>query len=223
MPVNAEEYATAALELCELAIRAELPGIRAAAVRIADAIEAGHRWWAFGAGHSHLIAEELWGRAGGIAEVHAILEPSLMLHEGFAKSSAMERLPGLAAVLADVHGIAAGDVLLVVSNSGRNAAPVELAEIARERGLTVIALTSVNHGSAVTSRAPSGRRLVEIADIVLDNHGPRGDALLEREGGAVGATSTVVGALIVQCLAAEVVGVLDGRGVAIEVYRSQNA
>ncbi|MGB4136112.1 MAG: SIS domain-containing protein, partial [Microbacterium sp.] len=106
MTPSASRYLAAALDVCKRIEDAEVPQITAAAELIAESIAGGHRWWAFGTGHSHILAEELWGRAGGIAEVHAILEPSLMLHEGLPKSSAMERLPGLAGVLADVHGIA---------------------------------------------------------------------------------------------------------------------
>src|SRR3954465_519766 len=101
--------------------------IQAAGRAFADAVRSGHDVWAFGTGHSHLIAEELYARAGGWAGVRAVLEPSLMLHEGVAKSSLMERLPGLADVLLQVHPVAEGDVVIVVSNSGINAVPAEFA------------------------------------------------------------------------------------------------
>lgn len=206
------------------AAEAELSRIAEAAEVFAAAIAQGHRWWVFGTGHSHLLAEELYGRAGGLVDVHAILEPSLMLHEGLTKSTAMERLPGLGTVLADLHGLAAGDALLVISNSGRNAVPVELAEAARERGVRVVALTSQAHTHAVTSRAPSGNKLVDVADLVIDNHGVPGDAIVPRESGpAVGAASTVVGALLMQAIAVQTVELLDARGIDVGVYESFNA
>lgn len=223
MTPSAQRYLTATLDLCREVVEAETDQIVAAAELIAETIAAGHRWWAFGTGHSHILAEELWGRAGGIAEVHAILEPSLMLHEGLAKSSAMERLSGLAELLADLHGVADGDTILIASNSGRNAVPVELAEVARSRGARVIALTSRAHAAAVSSRVPSGNKLVDVADVVIDNHGAVGDAILPWDDTAVGATSTVVGSLIVQAITAEVVGILSARGVPVQVHRSQNS
>src|SRR3954454_19751836 len=138
--------------------------IRAAGRAFADAVRDGHDIWAFGTGHSHLIAEELYARAGGWAGVRAVLEPALMLHEGVAKSSLMERLPGLAEVLLEVHPIAAGDVVIVVSNSGINAVPVEFAAGARARDATVVALTSLAPSTSERPRTPSGRRLADEAD-----------------------------------------------------------
>src|SRR3954449_2067105 len=143
--------------------------IRAAGRAFADAIRGGHDVWAFGTGHSHMIAEELYARAGGWAGIRAVLEPSLMLHEGVEKSSLMERLPGLADVLLEVHPVAAGDVVIVVSNSGINAVPVEFAAGARARGATVVALTSLAHSATQKSRTESGRKLHQEADIVIDN------------------------------------------------------
>jgi uncharacterized phosphosugar-binding protein len=178
----------------------------------------------FGTGHSHVIAEELYGRAGGLADVRAVLEPGLMLHEGLLKSSLLERLPGLADVLLQTNEIGAGDVVLIASNSGRNAVPVEFALGAKAKGAKVIALTSLKHGTAVTSRAPGGQRLFEIADVVIDNCGEPGDALIDVPGSPerTGATSTLVGALLVQALTVEIVTKLTDRGQTPNVLRSLN-
>lgn len=218
-----QDYLSEVLDLSARAARDERPNIDRAVDRIADAIASGGKWWVFGTGHSHTLVEELWGRAGGMIDVHPILEPSLMLHEGLTKSSLLERLPGLASVLAELHPISEGDVLLTISNSGRNAVPVELAMIAKERGATVVALTSLAHSSTVPSRAPSGLKLFEVADIIIDNHGVPGDAVVPRRGGSVGATSTVVGAMLLQALSVGVVKRLDERGAAVAVYESLNA
>ncbi|MEV8376925.1 SIS domain-containing protein [Kribbella sp. NPDC056861] len=221
----AEEYLEKALALAAEAARSQVGAVRIAAGLVADALVGGKTFWVFGTGHSHLIAEELYGRAGGLASVRAVLEPGLMLHEGLRKSSLLERLGGLAEVLLQVNEIAAGDVVLVASNSGRNAVPVEFAQGAREVGAKVIALTSMAHSAAVESRAPSGLRLFELADVVIDNCGVPGDALIEIDGSPekTGSTSTVVGALLAQALTVEVVSLLAGRGHTPDVLRSLNA
>lgn len=217
------DYVRLALETAATAAEAERDAIVAAATVIADALGEGRIWWVFGTGHSHMLAEEVWGRAGGLLAVRPILEPSLMLHEGLEKSSAFERLTGLADAIMDIHPVASGDVLLIISNSGRNAVPVEMAALAQARGAKVVALTSRTHTDSVESRAPSGRKLVDLADVVIDNHGVPGDAIVQRKGNAVGPTSTVVGALLLQSMVCEVVDMLDGRGVPPEVYKSLNS
>ncbi|GAA1113036.1 SIS domain-containing protein [Kribbella jejuensis] len=221
---GAEEYLDKALAIAHRAAETQLGPIRIAAGLVADALADGRTFWVFGTGHSHTLAEELYGRAGGLADVRAILEPGLMLHEGLQKSSLLERLPGLAEVLLEVNPLEAGDVLLIASNSGRNAVPVEFALGARERGVRVIALTSLAHSNATPSRAPNGQRLFETADVVIDNCGVPGDALITVPGtpDPTGATSTLVGALLLQALTVEVVTRLTDRGQPPKVLRSLN-
>ncbi|MGH3496356.1 MAG: sugar isomerase domain-containing protein [Nocardioidaceae bacterium] len=196
----------------------------AVAELVADTLREGHRVVAFGTGHSHLIAEDLFMRAGGLRAVEAVLEPSLMLHEGAAKSSALEKLPGYAAILVGQAGVEAGDVVLVVSSSGRNAVPVEFAEESHRRGCTVVAITSVTHSGAVASCAPSGRRLMEVADLVLDNAVPAGDAAVDLPGRPerVGALSTLTGSALAQAVVAEAATRLCEQGVDPGVLVSYN-
>jgi uncharacterized phosphosugar-binding protein len=184
----------------------------------------GHRLWAFGTGHSHLLAEELYSRAGGFEGVEAVLEPALMVHEGPLKSSVLEKQPGLAAALLSVRDMGRGDAVIVASNSGRNAVPVEFAEEARARGATVIAVTSLAHSRSIASRVPSGRRLFEVADIVVDNCGVPGDAVLDIPGcpARAGATSTVAGALIAQAIVCEAAALLASWGITPPLLRSFN-
>lgn len=214
----------AALEIATRAAQTQAGAVRVAAALVVDAVGNGHKFWAFGTGHSHLIAEELYGRAGGLADVRAVLEPGLMLHEGLLKSSLLERLTGMADVLLQTNDLAAGDVVLIASNSGRNAVPVEFAAGARARGVKVIALTSMAHSTAVGSRAPSGQRLFELADVVIDNCGVPGDALIDVPGSPerTGATSTMVGAMLVQALTVEIVTQLTERGETPNILRSLN-
>ncbi|MGM7678654.1 sugar isomerase domain-containing protein [Microbacterium sp. A94] len=224
MPLSpAADYVARTLTICTEAAEAELPRILAAAELIATRVSQGGVWWIFGTGHSHLLAEELWGRAGGLVEIRAILEPALMLHEGLEKSSRMERLAGLGAELVALHGIRSEDVVTVISNSGRNAVPVEFAHAVSSLGAAVIALTSVNHSRSVTSRAPSGRKLFELAEVVIDNHGVPGDAVVPTPDGMVGATSTAVGALLLQALSVEVTFRLRELGHPAPTYVSLNA
>ena len=118
-----------------------------------------------------------------------------------------------------------GDVVLVISNSGRNASPIEVAMEAREAGLKVIVLTSLDMSKATTSRHPSGKKLYELADLVLDNGGVPGDAAIDAAGFAykVGPTSTMSGALILNLLSMEIIENLIAMGVTPPTYVSQNA
>lgn len=181
--------------------------------------------WVFvaGTGHSHLLALELFYRAGGLVRAVPILDEDLMLHRSASASSGFERESGRAEVLLGRYGVQAGDLLVVISNSGRNAVPVEMAMGGRNRGAVVVALTSRTHSRAHPSRHSSGMRLMDVADIVLDNAGVEGDATLELVPGVtMGATSTAVGAAVLQALAAEGASRAMALGWRPEVYRSSN-
>lgn len=220
--LSAERFMTDALAIAHRAASTQLGALQEAAELIADALSDGRGFYAAGTGHSHALAEEIYGRAGGLLDVRPILEPSLMLHEGLEKSSVLERLPGLGRALIDLHRVSDGDVVLVASNSGRNAVPVELAEAAKDKGARVIALTSRRHTDSVDSRAPSGAKLADVADVVLDNCGVPGDAMLPNDPHPVGPTSTMVGAMLLQALIVEVVGRMRERGTPVPTYLSLN-
>lgn len=123
--------------------------------------------YVFGSGHSHMVAEEFFYRAGGIVRVYPILDTALMLHEGAVKSSAIERLSGYAKNLLDDYPAKENDVIIIASNSGRNAVPIEMAIEAKSKNMKVIAITNLEHSKAVESRHKSGKRLFELADIVI--------------------------------------------------------
>jgi uncharacterized phosphosugar-binding protein len=177
-----------------------------------------------GSGHSHMIAEEVFYRAGGAAPVQAILDPALMLHEGAGRSTRLERLEGYAATLLAGYPIGPKDVLFVVSNSGRNAFPIEVVLHGKSRGARTVALTSLAHAAHVTSRHSSGKKLHEVADLAIDSQAAEGDACLDIPGRNVrmGSTSTIAGAFIMNALLAEAVAALAKEGIAIDVYRSAN-
>ncbi|MDI3317024.1 MAG: SIS domain-containing protein [Bacillota bacterium] len=195
-----------------------------AARLVAESLARGGLLHLLGTGHSHLLAEEIYSRAGGLLPVQVIESAPLMLHEDAVASGDWEKLPGVAAILLEHAAVdPERDVLLVISNSGRNAVPVEAAEWARSRGMPVIALTSLAHSRSVASLAPSGRRLFEVADVVLDNLGEPGDAVMElRPGLRVAATSTVVGAWLLQALVLATAERLLEEGAEPPVLRSGN-
>ncbi|GFP26742.1 SIS domain-containing protein [Candidatus Hakubella thermalkaliphila] len=210
--------------LLDKAERSQTDCIRQAGKVIAGAIAQGGTLHIFGTGHSHMLAEELYVRAGGLVCASAILEPDLMLHEDPARATELEGQEGLAGEILVRHELWAGDVLIVVSNSGRNPVPIEMALLARERGLVVIALTSLAHSQAVTSRHSSGWRLFEVADVVLDNGGQVGDATLEVEGlpTKVCPSSTVIGAAILNAVVAATIEELLAKGIVPPVLVSSN-
>ncbi len=191
---------------------------------IADALAADRLVYVAGSGHSHLLAEEVFYRAGGIAAAQAILDPELMLHAGAHRSTQLEREEGRAARVLSQYPVAAGDVVVVCSNSGRNAYPIELALGAKARGATTVALTSLRHARSTTSRHQSGKRLFEVTDFVLDNGGEYGDAALPVGNGEtrMGPTSTIAGVFILNAILAEAVEKLHARGIGVDVYQSAN-
>jgi uncharacterized phosphosugar-binding protein len=136
-----------------------------------------------------------------------------------------ERLTGYAGVLLEAYPISPSDLLIIASNSGRNPLPVEMAQGARERGIPTIGITSLAHSQSVSSRAPSGKRLFEVCDVVIDNCGVPGDAVLDLGNGTplrVGPTSTLAGAFIANSLVSLAAAELMERGIDPPVFVSAN-
>jgi uncharacterized phosphosugar-binding protein len=198
--------------------------IRDLAETIGKSIAAGGVLHVFGTGHGHMLAEELFYRAGGLVPVNAILDSSLMLHESALASSLAERLPGYAEVVLSRCRLEPGETMIIASNSGRNSVPIEMAIAAKAQGLHVAALTSLAHANAQPSRHPSGKHLHEIADYVLDNCGVVGDAALTVEGVAelIAPTSTVVGVAVLQSLVYAVTTYLVQNNVEPPIFISAN-
>jgi len=216
-------YREALIGQLERAFEGQRPVLEKAADAVATALTQGHWLYFAGTGHSHLLALEMFYRAGGLVRAVPILDEDLMLHRSASTSTALEREDGRAGRLLDRYGVTGRDVLFVISNSGRNAVPVEFALEGRARGAVVIALTSVSHSGAHPSRHESGRRLMEVADVVLDNFGVEGDAVVGLgEGLKTGATSTAVGAALLQAVMSEGTARAMAAGWAPELYRSSN-
>lgn len=202
----------------------QTPAIDAASTCMAEALAQGNRIFAFGSGHSHMIAEEFYVRAGGLASIEAILPPELMLHGTVGKSTLIERISGYAKPILDLHNPRAGDVIIVTSNSGRNNVPVEMCLEAKALGMHVIAITSLKHSSHTTSRHESGLRMFEIADITIDNLSPAGDAAFYIDGfeTPTGALSNIIGLTIAQTLVVNVIDELVHRNIVPPVFKSSN-
>jgi uncharacterized phosphosugar-binding protein len=218
------QYLERAHELVARLETDEWPAIERAAALVADAIEAGGTLHAFGTGHSHMLAEELFYRAGGLVRVRPLLFEGLMLHAGAELSTKLERLQGLAAALFADQAMTAGDVLIAISNSGGNVVTSEFATLAREAGVRVIAVISRAHATSPKARMTDTLRLHDIADVVIDNGGAVGDAAVDIDGMTtpVGPTSTVAGAAALNAVVVEAVGLLAARGVTAEVFTSSN-
>ena len=198
--------------------------IDAAGRLIAQTHLSGHKFFVTGSGHSHTVAEEFYGRAGGLAFPVPIMTTELTLEEHPTKSSYIERLPGYAAILGELYGVGEGDVVLITSNSGRNAYPVEMALYAKEHGAKVIAITNMKHTLSTTSRHSSGKRLFEVSDVVIDNCGEIGDASTSIEGyeAKICPTSSIANAVICSCINGEVCECLRQMGCEVEVFISAN-
>lgn len=209
--------------LLDTVIARQEEALETAAEKIAECQLNGGMLYTFGTGHGHLLALEIFYRAGGLVRVCPILDEKLMLHISASESSQWERKDDLSDALLEKYPVKAGDVLIAISNSGRNAVPVELAKKCRERGAYVIALTSMKHSGAVTARNSLGLRLFEAADLVLDNEGILGDASMEGANGRmVGPTSTAVGAAIMQAIVCRAEEIAREQGKEIDFFASAN-
>jgi uncharacterized phosphosugar-binding protein len=182
---------------------------------------------AFGTGHSRSFTMEIAGRAGGLVPANQLSIKDLVMYGGADPEQILdptaERDPSLARRVWELHEIRPSDVFLIASNSGINGAVVEMARLARDHGNAVVAVTSRAHSDSEPSRHPSGRRLYELADVVVDNCGVPGDAAFALPGGArIVPTSTMTSVLIAQLLTAEVCLALVERGIEPPVYLSSN-
>jgi uncharacterized phosphosugar-binding protein len=185
---------------------------------IGRSVAAGGVIHAFGSGHSEILAREIVGRAGGLVCVSGIDDPT---------KGVIENLVGYGTQLAErydrLYGLRPGETIMVISNSGKNAAPIEVALYAKQQGLTVVGLTSVTMSRTARTVHPGGKNLHAIADYVLDNCGVPGDAIMDVAAGIrAGPTSTLVGTMLLNLLLLEVVDWLKASGHPLPILRSQN-
>jgi len=219
------EYLEYLVGKIEEAAETQEVNIDKAADLVVESFLSGGTVFTFGTGHSHLIAEEIYTRAGGLAFIKAILPEEVMLQGKLGKSTLIERLDGYAAVLLELYGVKKGDTIMIISNSGRNSVPVEMAMGAKELGASVIALTSLKHSEQVESRHKSGMRLFEIADVTLDNQAELGDAGFYVDGceTPTGPVSDAIGIALAQAMVVSVVDKLTRGSVEAPILRSANS
>ena len=222
----ADRYFDAAIGLLRRVRDEEAAGIRAAATAIADAVAAEGRIFVFGAGHSSLPAQDVVYRAGGLAVVNLLVVPGTVGIDvrPATLGSALERVDGLAGVVLDTSAVRRGDVLVVISLSGRNPLPVEMAQHARALGLTVIGVTSLAYAEQTSSRHSSGTFLKDHCDIVLDSKIAVGDAELTDDDipAPFAPASTVVTSALMQAVVASAATELAARGYTPPMLRSGN-
>lgn len=188
--------------------------IDTAASWMADAIERRQIVHIFGSGHSHMIAEEVFHRAGSLLPLNPMLDPNLTLF-GMVNATLLERTPGYGKVVVGTHDIREGEVVIVASNSGVNPVPIEVVLESKAIGAKTISITSDEHYRDAPSRHESGKRLADVADLTIDTRVPKGDALVSIPGieTPAGGASTVIGVTIINAIVVETAAQLQQRGV----------
>jgi uncharacterized phosphosugar-binding protein len=227
MSVSAQAYAVAVRDLIERVARDNAAQVTTAAALMVEALRSGGVVQTFGTGHSEALAMELSGRAGGLVPTNKLALRDLVVYGGAAPEilhdEKLERESGIAQRVYDLASPSPQDIFVVASQSGINHSIVEFALLVTERGHRLIAITSAAHTARATPRHPSGKRLAEIADVVLDNGAPYGDALLPLPGGGtVGAVSSITAALLGQSMIIEAVRQLQAAGEVPPIYLSAN-
>jgi len=212
------------VDLIDRIVTEENRNLEKAAELIADAFIKDGFLYVFGTGHSMIVALEMFYRAGGLVRVYPLFDISLSPLGGALRSTSLERIQGYAKAILDSVPIKPNSVMIIVSASGKNTVPIEMALEARKRGLKVIAITSVSYSRSVAPSNPWGKKLFDLADVVIDSKVPRGDAVYKVEGfeQAVAPVSTILNSFIVQAIVARVVEKLIDKGIEPEVWMSVN-
>lgn len=210
-------------DVINLIEKEEIEEIKAAAKKISSVISDDGLVHVFGTGHSHILAEEIFGRAGGFAPVNALLDEGLMLHNGI-KYSKYEKMEGYGERLWNYYDISEDDIIIIISNSGVNAVPVEMALESVKEGTYTIAITSIGYTKFLDTVHSSGKKLYQVADLVIDNKGAPGDATVEVDGlpQKVGPTSTISGAVILNTIFARTAEIMVQKDEKPPVFKSSN-
>lgn len=201
-------------------VDAQLAQIQQAAEWFAQSILAGRMVHVFGSGHSRIMVEEMWPRYGSFPGFNPLVELSLSFHNlvvganGQRQAMFLENVSGLADRILRNFALDRRDAAFVISSSGCNVVPIEMAELFQQRGVKVVALVSRAHAAGSTSRRADGKKLTDFADLVLDTGAPVGDAMVKVDGldTPVAPGSTVGGCLVVNAIKAEVAARLTAAG-----------
>ena len=216
------EYGDKIIDVIKYAEEKNKDTIKMLAEKFAENIENDKVIHTFGTGHSHMLGIELFARAGGLGNVDAMLDPDVLTSFGAQRSGAIEKTSGVSDVIYDSYNIQPGDIMIITSNSGRNAMPIEMAMRCQKEGVYVIALTNVEQSKNQTSRHPSGKRLFECADCVIDSCVPTADATLDLNGIKTGPASSIVTMFLVNTIVSEAIKIVQSHGKKPYVFQSQN-
>jgi uncharacterized phosphosugar-binding protein len=192
------------------------------AKRLVEVVDGGGLVYVFGSGHSSILVEEAFHRAGGLIPVYPIMADFLSPRTTPKISGKLERLEGVAPILFARSGAKKGDMMLIASNSGINAAAIEMATECKKAGVLSVAFTSLSHSKSAQSRHSTGKKLFELCNHVLDNQCPNGDALADIGGIKVGAGSTIANAYLYNWMISEACVVWKNTGKTLPIYQSAN-
>ena len=218
-----QEYLSTITGLLENVLKTQEEALEKGANMIADTLASDGLIYLFGCGHSHMMAEEGFYRAGGLGAVYPVLQSDLMLHEGAVKSSSLERKADLAEEVILRYPMTEKDTMIVFSNSGVNGFPVEIARLATEKGVKTIGVSSSAYKDDA-SRHPMGLHLSDACIHAIDTGAPHGDASypLKTMNAAMGPVSTIVSAYILNCMLARGAELAAERGAEPAVFISGN-
>lgn len=220
-----EKYFAKLAQLLDEVIKKEGDNIEKSAKMLAEATMNKRSIFAFGCNHAGLITLETFYRTGGLVTINPVRAPGMMLEiSPVTSSSKMERMDGYGKIIFDGLPVKENDVLIIHSVSGRNNVPIDMAEQAKKKGVKVIVITNLNTANFVSSRHPSGKKLHDFADIVIDNHGDCGDASMQIEGFSqkVAPTSTVIGSAVTNAVTARCAEIIKEHGLVPPVFMSGN-
>jgi uncharacterized phosphosugar-binding protein len=219
-----QTYLTSIKELFTKLETVEQNSLQNAALKVADSIAKGGIVHVFGCGHSHLLGEEVFYRAGGLVPVHPILVEDLMLHKGAVRSSILERSQEYAESFLKNQDILNKDILIVASTSGRNPVPIEVAQHGKQQGAYVIGITSLSYSENQSSRHKSGDFLYDAVDLVINSHAKPGDGVipLDETGISFGPSSSIIGLTIINSIMVGAIDRLIELGIDPPIFKSGN-